>query len=345
MTAHQQAVGDAIRILKAGKTLSADETAGAFRVIMSGKGEDGEIAELLTLLAKRTPTGEELRGAASIMRACVDPVQFDGDTSTLLDTCGTGGAPKTFNVSTASALVAAACGATVAKHGNRSRTGRGSAEVLERLGVNINADRASQQRCLNTANICFCFAPNHHPAIKHVMPIRRSLGFPTIFNYLGPLTNPCSAGRQLIGTWDAESLTPMAQSLVGGGGTRAAVVHSLDGLDECSVSANTRVIHVDGDSMREEVLKPTDMGLRLWPLGASVAEDLDGAVAMMLGVLDGTDQGAPRDMVLLNTALALVIAGLVSGVKQGVERSRMAIESGAVMETMAMWIECSQETT
>ena len=345
MTDHQQAVGDAIRILKAGKTLSADETADAFRLIMSGKGEDGEIAALLTLLAKRTPTGEELRGAASIMRAYVDPVHFDGNTSTLLDTCGTGGAPKTFNVSTASAIVAAACGAKVAKHGNRSRTGRGSAEVLERLGVNINADRVCQQRCLNTANICFCFAPNHHPAIKHVMPIRRSLGFPTIFNYLGPLTNPCSAGRQLIGTWDAESLIPMAQSLAGGDGTRAAVVHSMDGLDECSVSDNTRVIHVEGNSMHEEVLAPTNIGLRLWPLEAAVAKDLDGAVAMMLGVLDGTDKGAPRDMVLLNTALALRVAGLVTGIEQGIDRSRTAIESGAVMETMALWTACSQETT
>ncbi|HEX6244253.1 MAG TPA: anthranilate phosphoribosyltransferase, partial [Polyangiales bacterium] len=184
-----------LRILLGHRTLTAEESREAFSAMMTGDVTPGEIGALLALLANRIPTADELVGAASVMRENVARVPAQTDPEALLDTCGTGGAPKTFNVSTAAAIVAAAAGARVAKHGNRSRTGRGSADALKTLGVNIDADAVLQARCLDEVGICFCFAVHHHPATKNVVPVRQALGIPTIFNLLGPLTNPVGAKR------------------------------------------------------------------------------------------------------------------------------------------------------
>jgi anthranilate phosphoribosyltransferase len=180
-----------LKILLSGRTLTADETTAAFEAMMTGQAHHGEMGALLALLATRTPSPDEILGAARVMRQHVDAVRCSCDPTRIVDTAGTGGAPKTFNVSTAAAIIAAAAGAPVAKHGNRSRTGRGSAEVLRQLGVNVDADRATQARCLDEANVCFCFAIHHHPATKHVMPVRQALGFPTIFNLLRPADQSC----------------------------------------------------------------------------------------------------------------------------------------------------------
>lgn len=188
-----------LKHLLAGNALSAEQTTAAFGSMMTGRVHHGEIGALLALLATRTPTPEEILGAARVMRAHVERVEADVDPEAIVDTAGTGGAPKTFNVSTAAAIIAAGAGAVVAKHGNKSRTGRGSAEVLRQLGVDVDAGRDVQRRCLEEAGVCFCFAIHHHPATKHVMPVRLALGFPTIFNLLGPLTNPAGAKRQLMG--------------------------------------------------------------------------------------------------------------------------------------------------
>jgi len=207
----------AVDRVRSGHTLSVDEIASAWRILMSGNAPDGLIGGLLTALATRKPTGEELHGASSIMRECVERVELQGDNHQFLDTCGTGGAPKTFNVSTAAGIVLAACGVRVAKHGNRSRTGRGS----------------------------------HHKAVACVMPVRKQLGFPTIFNLLGPLSNPCNAKRQLLGVWDNKYVLPMAEALLRGNTTKSAVVHSEDGLDEVSVSAPTRMALVSNGQITD----------------------------------------------------------------------------------------------
>jgi anthranilate phosphoribosyltransferase len=337
-------LAECLCVLLGGETLSADQTTTAFEAMMSGQVHHGEMGALLALLAMRTPTADELLGAARVMRANVAAVSTRIAPENLLDTAGTGGAPKTFNVSTAAAIIAAAApgNAKVAKHGNRSRTGRGSAEVLRQLGVNVDAGRETQARCLEEAGVCFCFAIHHHPATKHVMPVRLALGFPTLFNLLGPLTNPAGARRQLMGVYHARFLRPIAEALAALGAVRALVVHSEDGLDEVSISAPTRMMHVENGVVREEVMSPGDVGLRHSPRESVMASDLDHAAAMVRSILDGSEAGPPRDMALLNAAAALVAAGKASSLREGVELAMEAIRTGAAAATLRHLAELSQ---
>lgn len=332
-----------LKLLLAGKTLTAEQTAEAFEAMMTGKVHHGEMGALLALLATRTPTADEILGAARVMRAHVDRVCSSCSPDELVDTAGTGGAPKTFNVSTAAAIVAAAGGAKVAKHGNRSRTGRGSAETLRQLGVNVDAGRGAQARCLNEVGVCFCFAIHHHPATKHVMPVRLALGFPTIFNLLGPLTNPAGARRQLMGVYDARFLKPIAEALASLGAIRAMVVYSEDGLDEISIASPTRIMHVDHGAVREETIAPEDVGLSQAPLAAVTARDLEHAATMIRDVLEGRDRGPALAMTLLNTAATLLVAERVASWREGVERAREAIDSGAAARTLEQLAACSQQ--
>lgn len=346
----------AIRELLAGRTLTATQAAAAFESMMSGESHHGEIGALLALLAQRTPTADELVGAASVMRRHVDRVESKCDSSRLVDTAGTGGAPKTFNVSTAAAIIAASAmrdsapagkpasaGPSgvggVAKHGNRSRSGRGSAEVLHALGVNIDADRATQTRCLDEVGVCFCFAIHHHPATRHVMPVRQALGFPTIFNLLGPLTNPAGARRQLMGVYDARFLRPIAETLRELGTIRAMVVHSEDtggGLDELSIAAPTRIMHVEDGRVREETIAPEDAGLTRASLNDVTARDLAHAAQMMRDVLAGSLKGPVRDMTLLNAAATLVVADRTQSMREGVQIAARTIDGGAAAETLRL---------
>ncbi len=324
----------ALKQLLAGETLSAEQTTAAFEAMMTGKVHHGEMGALLALLATRTPTPDEILGAARVMRAHVDAVPSSYNPDDLVDTAGTGGAPKTFNVSTAAAILAAAAGVKVAKHGNRSRTGRGSAEVLKALGVNVDAPRDVQARCLNEVGVCFCFAIHHHPATKHVMPVRLALGFPTIFNLLGPLTNPAGARRQVMGVYEARFLKPISEALANLGAIRAMVVHSDDGLDELSISAPTQIMHVENGKVREDRISPSELGLTESPREAVQARDLDHAAELIRGVIDGSVTGPPRDMTLINTAATLLVAGLVDDMAAGVEQARIVIESGAADATL-----------
>ena len=316
---------------------------------MTGQSHHGEIGALLALLAQRSPTAEELLGAASVMRRHVDRVVSRACApESIVDTAGTGGAPKTFNVSTAAAIVAAAAlrdqpssgrsasanRRAVAKHGNRSRTGRGSAEVLRVLGVNIDAPRDVQARCLDEVGVCFCFAIHHHPATRHVMPVRQALGFPTIFNLLGPLTNPAGARRQVIGVYDARFLRPIAEALRDLGAVRAMVVHSEDGLDEISIAAPTRIMHVEAGSVREETIAPQDLGLKRASLQEVTARDLEHAARLMRDVLEGREKGPARDMTLLNAAATLVVAGAADSLREGAILSAEAIDRGAAARTL-----------
>jgi anthranilate phosphoribosyltransferase len=291
------------------------------------------------------------------MRQHVDRVQCGCDPSCIVDTAGTGGAPKTFNVSTAAAIVAAAAlraatppsaglalaRAAIAKHGNRSRTGRGSAEVLRALGVNIDADRATQARCLDQVGICFCFAIHHHPATRHVMPVRQALGFPTIFNLLGPLTNPAGAKRQVMGVYDAKFLRPVADALRDLGTIRAMVVHSEDGLDEISIAAPTRVMHVENGVVREETISQEDAGLPRAALDQVKARDLEHATALMRDVLEGREGGPARDMTLLNAAATLIVSGASSDLHEGVAIASQAIDTGAAAGTLRALAQQSQK--
>jgi anthranilate phosphoribosyltransferase len=331
-------VTQALKILIGHRSLTAEESREAFETIMTGQAGAAEVGAFLGVLATRVPTSDEILGAATVMREHVERVPAKSDPLELVDTCGTGGAPKTFNVSTAGAIVAASLGAKVAKHGNRSRTGRGSAEVLRALGVQVDADRATQAACLDELGICFCFAIHHHPATKNVMPVRLALGIPTLFNLLGPLTNPVGAKRQVLGVYDARFLLPMAGALRALGAQKAIVLHSEDGLDELSITAATELVHVTPAGTRSERVTPEELGLKRAPREQVVAENLEHAAQMVREVIAGTERGAPRDMALLSSAAALYVADKVTNLREGVALAAQAIDQGKAQQTLERWV-------
>jgi anthranilate phosphoribosyltransferase len=332
----------ALKTLLGHGTLTAEDSRAAFQAMMAGEVSHAEMGALLALLALRVPTSEELVGAARVMRENVARVPTRSDPETLVDTCGTGGAPKTFNVSTAAAIVAAAAGARVAKHGNRSRTGRGSAEVLKALGIDVDAGPETIARCLDEVGICFCFAIHHHPATRNVMPVRTALGVPTIFNLLGPLTNPAGAKRQVLGVYDARFVMPLARALYELGATRAMVLHAEDGLDELSISAGTAIVHVSRQGLSSESVTPEQVGLARAPREAVVARDLEHATQLVRTVLEGKERGAPRDMTLLSAAAALLVSDKVESLAAGVQLAAQVIDQGKAAATLAAWAECSR---
>lgn len=320
-----------------GQSLSESQSEAAFGAILAGRANESQVGAFLALLAAKGPTVDEVVGGARVMRAHVTPVPVERDGSVVIDTCGTGGAPKTFNISTASAIVTAAAGAmsgrnggvrvVVAKHGGRSRSGRGSAEALAALGVNIDAAPAAQGRCLREAGVCFSFAVNHHPAMKFAAGPRKSLGFPTIFNLLGPLCNPAGAARQLIGVYDAGCASLLGEALARLGTERAMVVHGRDGMDEISTVSSTLMVEVLNGHVQSKEFDGASLGIaRADPLEL-VAADLDGAVEMIRGTLDGRP-GAPLDITLLNSAAALMIGGASEDMASGLALARVAVAEG-----------------
>lgn len=342
--AREQSSGDLtpfIEPLLAGRTLDTGQSRDAFRAIMSGNATEAEMGAFLALLATRVPTGDELTGAATVMREHVDGLSSSVDPSTIVDTAGTGGAPKTFNVSTASAIVAAGAGARVAKHGNRSRTGRGSAEVLQEIGVNVDAGRDVQARCLEQVGVCFCFAIHHHPAARHAMPVRKALGVPTVFNLLGPLTNPAGAGRQVMGVYADRFVLPVAEALNQLGTIDSIVMHSEDGYDEFSINAPVHVARISNGSIEEYTLDPASLGIEPVDPADLCASDLQDAARIVRSVLDGSDRGPARDMTLLSTAAALVVSGISDDFESGISASADSIDSGRAMSTLQALIEVS----
>lgn len=330
--------------------LDESESEQIFLALLSGQLDDAQIGSLLTLIQTMPPSAQSLTGAARAMRAHVDRVEYrcpPGEV--LIDTCGTGGAPKSFNVSTAAAIVAAGVELpgdspihriVVAKHGNRSRTGRGSAEVLETLGVKVDASPAVQARCLEEAGVCFCFAIHHHPAMKHAMGPRRSLGFPTIFNALGPLTNPAGADRQLIGVYDNALVEPMAQTLANLGAKRAMIVHAHDGLDELATTAPTRIMHVRDGILQEETIDTIDLGLPRASLDQLQASSVEQSAEIIAEIFAG-NPSPYADMVILTTAGALLVADACDDFASGIELARAAIEGGNAKTTLDRLIEVS----
>ena len=323
-----------IAALVGGRTLQRGESQAAFESRMSGECHPAEIGALLAQLATRVPTADELAGAATVMRAHVDPVDTGVAADALLDTAGTGGTTKLFNVSTAAAIIAAAAGAKVAKHGNRSRTGRGSAEVLMELGVHVDAGRETQRRCMDEAGICFCFAIHHHPATRHVMPVRKALGIPTIFNLLGPLTNPAGAKRQIVGVYAPQFVRPVADALAMLGAVRAVVVHGTDGLDECSITSPTMIADVQNGVVTERLLSTSELGFPVASHADLAAGDLAGAAQLLSAILTGSERGPRRHMAVANAGLAIMAAGLAENVSVGIQLAEAAIDSGSAAQTL-----------
>lgn len=333
--------------LLTGTPLTEARAESAFEAILSGQFDDAQIAAALSLIQARGVSVEELVGAARVMRRHVSRVACPaGDDITVLDTCGTGGATKTFNISTAVSIVVAAAGRMlaesdqgprrrilVAKHGNRSRSGRGSAEVLQKLGVNVDAPPAVQARCLDECGVCFCFAIHHHPATRFANPARRSLGFPTIFNLLGPLTNPAGATHQLIGTYSPAFVEKLAQALARLGSDRAMVVHGSDGIDEITTTGPSLIATVEGPHVTMAQFDPLALGIPRARPEDLIAPDLDHAAWMISDVLSGSRSPA-RGVVILNAAAALVVAAAAPDLAGGLGLAASAIDSGRAGETL-----------
>ncbi len=319
--------------LASGEDLPREEMATALGQVMTGKWSEEQIGLLLTTLAAKGETVAEVAGAAEAMRANMTPIRSRH--KKLLDTCGTGGGGSTtFNISTSAALVIAAVGVPLAKHGNRSVTSKsGSADVLAELGVNIQADVAQVERCLDELGICFCFAPLMHPAMKHVAAVRKKLGIRTIFNLLGPLANPAGAKYQLLGVGLPE-LRPLIASALGMLGTeRALVVSGGDGLGEVSLAGTTEVTQVDTDGEREFRWQPADFGLQPSPLDAIQVTNPSESAAIVRSVLAG-EPGPARDIVVLNAAAGLLAAERCATPEEGATLSMEAIDSGAASDLL-----------
>ncbi len=338
-------IQDVLRSLVAGRVLDPDETEAVFEEILAGRLDDAQVGALLSLMQSRGVTPDELLGAARVMRRHVTPVPVNGLPG-LIDTCGTGGALKAFNISTAVAIVAAAAvpgRVHVAKHGGRSRTGRGSADVLQALGVRVDPAPEVQARCLREAGVCFCFAVHHHPAMKHVAPARKSLGFPTIFNLLGPLTNPAGAPRQLIGVYDEKLVPLMADTLKKLGAERAMVVFGSDGLDELTTSGPSTIASVHHGLVSIKALDAATLGLSRTALDRITVPGVAESAAMIRHVLSG-EKGPARDIVLLNAAAALIVAGVVDEFADGLAFAAAGIDSGRAMQTLASLARLSNTT-
>jgi len=333
---------DAIRQLADGRDLSLEEAREAVRTIMEGQATPAQIGAFLTALSVKGPTPDEIAGAALVMRD--KATRIDAGDLPVIDTCGTGGTgKKPFNISTCAALVAAGGGAYVAKHGNRGATSRcGSSDVLEALGVNVAAPPAVVARCIREARIGFLFAPALHGAMKYAAPVRREIGIRTIFNVLGPLTNPAGARRQVMGVYAMDLVRPIAEVLLRLGAEHALVVHSRDGLDEIVLSAPTHVAEVRAGAVAEYDVSPETLGLepsRLEAIRADTAEAYAEAARSVLG-----GEGGPRrDAVLANAAAALYVAGTSADWAEGLARAAEAIDSGAAAAALERLVALSHE--
>lgn len=329
-----------LKRLNAGQTLSAADSTGAFGAIMSGAVSEDDMAAFLTLLARRMPTVDEVVGGVRAMRAAMRKIEAPAGA---IDLCGTGGdGHNTFNISTATAFVVAACGVPVAKHGNRGASSRsGTADVLEELGVKIDMEPVTAEACLAETNFCFLFAPHYHTAMKHVGPVRKKLGFRTIFNLLGPLSNPAQVKHQLIGVFSPDWIETLAHVLKELGSEKAWLVHGADGLDELTTTAATHVAALDRGAVIRREVAPEDVGVARVPLSALKGGEAKDNAAALRRLLDG-EPGPFRDIVLLNAAAALIVAGKAADLKSGAALAADAIDSGNARRVLARVAKISQ---
>ena len=332
---------EAIDRLCRSEALTADETTAVLREVMEGRASDAQTAGLLIAFRTKGETVSEIAGMARAMRELAVKVDVKGDG--LVDTAGTGGGRPTFNVSTTAAFVAAGAGCGVAKHGNRSATGQsGSADVLEALGARIDLDPGSVARCIDELGFGFMFAPNHHPAMKHVGGVRKELAVRTIFNFLGPLTNPAGATRQLIGVSDGRFLDIVAGALDELGCDHALVVASEDGLDELSISGPTRVVELRGGRIEAHRVTPESVGLASAPQDAVAAGTPEKNAGVARRVLEG-GPGPERDLTVLNAGAAIYVGGAADSIEHGVRRAEEAIDSGAASDVLERFVARTRE--
>ena len=345
-------ITEAVRALVDRKNLSRIEAAAAMEAIMSGAATNAQIAAFLTALRMKGETVEELIGFAQVMRQKAVRIRVHDDevaglTGTdremLIDTCGTGGdATGTFNVSTATAFVVAGSGLKVAKHGNRSVSSMcGSADVVETLGINLDLSPQKVARCIDVVGIGFLYAPLLHTAMKHVMAARREMGIRTVFNMLGPLTNPAAANAQIIGVYSASLTEPLARVLAELGTVRAFVVHGADNLDEISNTGESRVSEVREGMVRSYTVRPDDFGLPRARIGELMGGDREENARIIRAILDG-EAGPKRDIVLMNAAAALVAGGKARELKEGVGLAAHSIDSGAARRTLEALVDLSR---
>lgn len=330
----------AIEAVVSGESLSMEAAAQAMNQIMSGEATPAQFGAFVTALRLKGETVDEIAGMAQVMRRHSLQVEVDG---ALVDTCGTGGdGSGTFNISTAAAFVAAGAGAKVAKHGNRAMSGSsGSADVLEALGAKIALSPGSVARCINETGFGFMFAQGFHPSMRFAAAPRREIGIRTVFNILGPLTNPAGARAQVIGVANASMAAKMAQALNRLGSKRALVVHGNDGLDEITIADSTQVWELNESAVSEYSISPEDLGFGMSPLSKVQVSDTEQSASMLRDVLDGS-AGAARDIVLLNAAAALLAGGIVDSLQDGVAAAAKSVDEGSAKSRMEAFIALSR---
>lgn len=336
---------EALNLLLNRQDLSHNQMLAVMQQVMGGELTPAQIAALLVGLRMKGETVDEIAAAATVMRQLSTKVNIQ-DTAHLIDTCGTGGdGIQTFNVSTVSAFVAAAAGAKVAKHGGRSVSSTcGSADVLEALGVNVNLSPEKVADCVNEIGIGFMFAPNHHSAMKFAAPVRRELGVRTIFNLLGPMTNPASSKRQVMGVFDKTLTSKLAQVLQKLGSEHVLVVHGADGMDEISFAGDTFVAELKDGKISEYTVNPQQFGFATHQLQEIQIQNAEESKAMILDVLKNQAQcknKAARDIVLLNAGAAIYVAGIASSLMDGIQKARTVIDNGSALNKLNALIQRS----
>ncbi|MFC0335498.1 anthranilate phosphoribosyltransferase [Paenibacillus sepulcri] len=333
----------ALAAVIAGNDLSREDARSVMSIIMKGEATGPQIGAIVTALRMKGETKEEITGFAEVMRTHSNRVETLQEG--LLDTCGTGGSGiHKFNISTASAMIASAAGVRVAKHGNRAMSGKaGSADVLEALGVQINLSADQAAKCLEEIGICFMFAQLYHPSLKHAAAARKELGFRTIFNMLGPLTNPAGADRQLLGLYDMARTATVAQVLGELGLKRAMVVSSFDGLDEISISAPTQISELEGGVVRTYAITPEELGLPRHELSEIVGGEADVNASIIRRIFNGEERGAYRDIVLANAGACMFMGGAADSLRTGVEAAKSIIDSGKAAAKLQQLIEMTGE--
>jgi len=334
---------DALNRLIEHREIFREEMLSLMRAIMSGEVSPTMIGAILVGLRVKKETIGEIAAAAEVMREFATRVPVP-DTPDLIDTCGTGGdAAHSFNISTAAMFVAAATGAKIAKHGGRSVSSKsGSADVLESLGANVNLSPEQTAKSIARTGIGFMFAPNHHTAMKHAAPVRRELGVKTLFNILGPLTNPAGAKQQVMGVFHPDLVGIQARVLQRLGSRRVMIVHGLEGLDEISISGATMIGELKDGRIEEYTIAPEQFGFQRADLAATRVSSVEESKEMVLTALSNRE-GAPRDIVALNAGASIYIAGLASTLAEGVERARATLASGAARRKLDEFVVCSRD--
>jgi len=330
----------AIRAVTECHSLTGEEMTEVMRLIMTGKATDAQVGGFLVGLRMKGETVAEITAAAQVMRSLAAPVELGLEH--MVDTCGTGGdGASTFNISTTSAFVVAAAGGNVAKHGNRSVSSKsGSADVLEAAGVRLELTPEQVAECVRRTGVGFMFAPMHHSAMKYAIGPRKEMAVRTVFNLLGPLTNPAGAPNQVLGVFDAKWTEPMAEVLQQLGSNHVLVVCAEDGMDEFSIGAPTRVSELKDGHILNYTLSPADVGLREGDTRLLAVDGVEQSLAMMMSVLNG-DTGPATDIVALNAGAAIYAAGLSADIRGGVEQAQQAIASGKAAEKLVALVSCS----